>query len=171
MKKAKSYENYPVWIILLSNLVSVLIYLIGAIILYKLGVIWLIVYLLFVFWLEIRLLKDHCVNCFYYGKCCAFGKGRLSFILFKKGVSKNFTKKQITWKDILPDFMVSLIPMLVGIIILFLNFNWLLLIMVILLFLLTFIGNAFVRGQLACKYCRQREIGCPAEKLFSKGKK
>jgi hypothetical protein len=28
-----------------------------------------------------------------------------------------------------------------------------------------------VRGQLACKYCKQRELGCPAEQLFSKTKR
>jgi hypothetical protein len=38
-------------------------------------------------------------------------------------------------------------------------------------FLLTFIGNGLVRGSLACKYCKQREIGCPAEQLFNKKKK
>ena len=36
------------------------------------------------------------------------------------------------------------------------------------LLLLGFLGNALVRGHLACRYCRQREIGCPAERLFDK---
>jgi hypothetical protein len=27
-----------------------------------------------------------------------------------------------------------------------------------------------VRGQLACRYCKQREIGCPAAQLFNKQK-
>jgi hypothetical protein len=27
-------------------------------------------------------------------------------------------------------------------------------------------GNSFVRTRIVCKYCRQREIGCPAEKFF-----
>jgi hypothetical protein len=31
---------------------------------------------------------------------------------------------------------------------------------------LSFVGNAVLRGSFACKYCKQREIGCPAEKLF-----
>jgi F0F1-type ATP synthase membrane subunit c/vacuolar-type H+-ATPase subunit K len=33
---------------------------------------------------------------------------------------------------------------------------------------LTTIGNGYIRGNLTCKYCKQREIGCPAEQLFSK---
>ena len=39
---------------------------------------------------------------------------------------------------------------------------------VVLIILLTTLGNAIVRGSLACKHCMQRELGCPAEKLFSK---
>jgi hypothetical protein len=31
-------------------------------------------------------------------------------------------------------------------------------------------GNAVVRSQLACRYCRQREIGCPAQRLFERTK-
>ncbi|MFH1684097.1 MAG: hypothetical protein ABIA67_04360 [Candidatus Margulisiibacteriota bacterium] len=26
----------------------------------------------------------------------------------------------------------------------------------------------YLRGSLACKFCKQRELGCPAEQLFSK---
>jgi hypothetical protein len=27
-----------------------------------------------------------------------------------------------------------------------------------------------VRGHIACKYCKQREIGCPAQRLFDRTK-
>ncbi|MFC1787240.1 hypothetical protein ACFLY8_04345 [Halobacteriota archaeon] len=116
-------------------------------------------------------MRRSCVNCYYYGKYCAFGKGKLSYLLFKKGDSKRFIQDEITWKDILPDFMVSIIPMLVGIVILIIDFNWFVLTMIAILALLTFVGNATVRGSLACKYCKQREIGCPAEQLFDRTKK
>jgi hypothetical protein len=165
------YENYPFWIVLISNLVSIAIYLIGAFIIYQIGLVWLILYLLFIGTLEFRLIKGHCTACYYYGKTCAFGKGRISVIFFKKGDVKKFCKKQMTWKDILPDFMVSLIPIIVAIVLLIIRFNWAILILVILLFLLTFTGNGFVRSSLACKYCKQRKLGCPAEKLFNKKKK
>jgi len=35
------------------------------------------------------------------------------------------------------------------------------------LVMLSFVGNAVIRGSFACKYCRQREIGCPASRLFA----
>lgn len=168
MMQSKYYENYPCWIILISNFVSIIIYIIGAYIIYQLGVIWLVLYLIYIFGLEIRLMKKSCVNCYYYGKYCAFGKGKLSSLFFKKGNANKFIKCKITWKDVIPDFLVSIIPLIVGIILLVLNFNWLILSLIITLVILNSAGNSFVRGSLACKFCKQRKLGCPAEKLFNK---
>jgi hypothetical protein len=170
MKKEEHFENYPLWIVFLSNLVSIAIYVIGAFIIYQIGIIWLILYIIFILILESRLIKGHCVNCYYYGKTCAFGKGRISRIFFKKGNSGKFCKMQINWKSIIPDFLVSLIPVIIGIVLLFFNFELLILILIIILALLTFFGNTLVRGNLACKYCKQKELGCPAEKFFNKKK-
>jgi len=167
---ARFYEDYPAWIVAAANLVSLAIYFSGAFIIYQAAGVWVMLYLAFIAYLEIRLIKGHCTNCYYYGKRCAFGQGRLSSVLFKKGNPKSFCKKQMTWKDILPDFMVSVIPMAIGIAMLIFDFDWLILSLVILLFVLSFPGNAFVRGSLACRHCKQRELGCPAEQLFSKKK-
>jgi len=168
MEKAEAYENYPAWMVLTSNAVSLAIYLAGTFIIYQAAGLWVILYLAFIGFLWVRLLRGHCTDCYYYGKRCAFGQGKLSSMLFRKGDSNDFCKKQMTWKDIAPDFMVSMIPMVVGGAILLFNFSWLILTLVILLFVLSFPGNAFIRGSLACKHCRQRELGCPAEKLFQK---
>ena len=62
------YENYPTTIVIGSNLLSFLIYVIGAFILYQFSLIWIILYLLFILILEFRLLSGHCVDCYYYGK-------------------------------------------------------------------------------------------------------
>ena len=32
---------------------------------------------------------------------------------------------------------------------------------------LSFGGNAVVRGSFTCKYCKQQELGCPAQALFA----
>jgi hypothetical protein len=170
MEKEQCFEKYPVWIVFVSNLLTIAIYVIGALIIYNIGLIWLILYLIFIIFLEYRVIHGHCVNCYYYGKTCSFGKGKIASLFFKKGDNKKFCKK-ITWIDILPDFLVSIIPIIVGIVLLIIKFNWLILILIILLAILTFSGNAFVRGNIACKYCKQRELGCPAEQLFNKKKK
>lgn len=170
-QKEKYYENYPLWIIFSTNLLSIAIYLIGIFIIYKLGIFWLILYLIYILILEFRLISSHCPGCYYYGKSCAFGRGKLSSLCFKKMNSKEFCKRKITWKSLIPDFLVSIIPIIVGITLLVINFSWLMLFLILALFLLVSVGNGFVRGRLACKFCMQRKIGCPAEKLFSKQKK
>lgn len=164
----KTFENYPFWIVFVSNLVSLGIYVIGAYIMYRLGIVWLILYLAYLLVLEFRLMK-HCANCYYYGKFCAFGKGKLCSLFFRKG-QKSFCSFKLSWKDLLPDFLVALIPLVVGIVLLILDFSWMLLLLLIILVILASAGNSFVRSSLACKFCRQREIGCPAEQLFNKKK-
>jgi hypothetical protein len=169
MKEVKCYENYPYWIIIVSNIFQLSSYTIGVIIIKPLGVIWLLVYLAYIIFLEIRLLRKSCVNCYYYGKLCAFGKGKLCSLFFKKGKKEGFTGN-FTWKDLIPDMLVAVIPVIIGIVRLVMDFNWILLSFVILLCLLVSKGNEFVRGSLACKHCKQREINCPAEKMFNKEK-
>lgn len=168
MAKPGTFENYPCSTILKSSLVSITIYLIGAYIIYQLGIVWLLLYLLCIIAFEIRLMKKSCANCYYYGKYCAFGKGKLSSLIVKKGNPEAFRNRKITWKSVLPDFLISLVPAIAGIALLISRFSWLTLLLVVLLLILAFAGNGFVRSSLACKYCKQRELGCPAERLFNK---
>ena len=162
------HENYPFRIVAVSNLLTLAIYFFGAAIIYRLSAVGLAAYLLYVAWIELRLMRGHCVNCYYFGKTCSFGRGRLSCLFFKKGDPREFNRMQITWKSMIPDMLVSFVPVAAGIVILFRKFDWTLLAMTAVLFLLTTAGNGFVRGKLACRYCKQRELGCPAERLFKK---
>jgi len=158
----------PSWIVLISNLLAVSVYAIGIYIVSRFGVFIVVLYLLYIIWIEIRLLKGSCVDCYYYDKICAFGRGKLCSLFFKKGNPKKFVEKEIKKIDFVPDFLVFIIPMVFGIILLVTDFSWTILALLIILGILSFGGNAFVRGSLACKYCKQREIGCPALKVFSK---
>jgi hypothetical protein len=171
MGEPHDYDQYPAWMVLASNVHAFTMYLAGAIILYQLGLIWPVLYVLFILFLEFRLVRGHCVDCWYYGKTCAFGKGRLSSLFFPKGTPEYFSRRQITKKDLVPDFLVLFIPLVVGSALLLLNFSWILLILVIALVILGSAGNAVVRGQMACRYCRQKEIGCPAQRLFERPEK
>jgi hypothetical protein len=161
----KCYERYPLWIVILSNSLSISIYIIGAYILYGLGITFTILYLLFCVLIEVRLLKKGCTSCYYYGKTCAFGKGRFSSYLFKKGDPSLFSQKEVSWQSILPDFLVFLIPIAGGIILLFNKFNWSVLLLMVAILILSSSGNAFIRS-LTCRNCKQRDLGCPAADLF-----
>ena len=167
----KSYEKYPFYIPFLSILVSWIIYFIGAYILYKFGLIFSIIYLLYCFTIELNILFKSCKYCYYYGKLCGLGRGRIAHMLVKKGNPNKFLKKEINWLMVLPDFLIFFIPLIGGIISLIINFSLIILISLILLIILFLGGTATIRGNLVCKYCKQRELGCPAEKLFNKKKK
>ncbi|MEW6235402.1 MAG: hypothetical protein AB1656_08465 [Candidatus Omnitrophota bacterium] len=169
MEKGMVFENYPLWMVLVSNSLSLAIYALGIILLYELGAIYAVLYLAYCVWMEFRLLRGSCAKCYYYGKTCCFGKGRLCSFFMKKNESQKFGEREITWKDLLPDLMVFVFPFIGGIVLLFLRYHWMILVWMAALFLLSFPGNGVVRGSLACKYCRQRELGCPAERLFNKG--
>jgi hypothetical protein len=154
MQKIANYENFPVSIIIISNLN------------------WMaaVLYVGFILAFEYRLLSRHCVNCYYWGKFCGFGKGKLNSFFFKRGNPSKFCEKKMTWKDLTADFLVSLIPLIIGIALMIMKFDYAVLIAGIILIILTTAGNGFIRINLSCKYCKQKEIGCPAEQLFYKDK-
>ena len=127
-------------------------------------------YVAYIIIIELRLLAKSCKHCYYYGKFCAFGKGKCSALFFKKGDPEEFLKTEITMKDIIPDFLTFIFPLIGGVVILISNFSWIVVVLLVILVILGFGGNAVVRGSFACKYCKQREIGCPAERLFGKKK-
>jgi hypothetical protein len=87
---------------------------------------------------------------------------------FKPGDPSKFCAKQTTWKDMLPDLLISLAPLLIAIVLMIIEFDLLLLFAALIILASTTLGNGYIRGTLTCKYCKQRELGCPAEKLFNK---
>ncbi len=167
MKKSEGYERFPLWMVLLSNLLSIAIYSIGLYIFLQFGILFAILFIVYVLWTEIRLLEKSCRHCYYYDKTCAFGKGRCCALFFKKGDPKKFIKTKITVMDILPDFLVFILPLIGGIVLVFYSFSWSTVTLLVILVVLGFGGNAIIRGSFACKHCKQRGIGCPAEKLFA----
>lgn len=152
---------------MLSNFVSLAIYGLGFFIISQVGWIAVILFLAFILTLEYKVVSKHCIDCYYFGRICGFGRGKLSSLLFKKGDPSKFCDRKMSWKDMIPDLLVSLVPLVTAIILMIIKFNILLLASVLLLIAFATVGNGFIRGSLTCKYCGQRELGCPAEKLFS----
>ena len=161
-------ENYPVWIPLLAVLQSMAIYTIGAYLLSGFGLIVVLPYIIFCLWIEYRVLFMSCRYCYYYGKLCGLGKGKLVPLFFKKGNPKVFLEKKIGWRDLIPDMLVFLIPLIGGVIYLFIRFNLLNLVLIAILAILALPCSGFMHSCLLCSNCKQRELGCPAEKLFGK---
>src|SRR4030043_504266 len=114
MQTLKTYENFPIGIVILSNFVSLAIYGLGFLIIFKSGPVFSILYLLYVLILEYRLMRYHCTNCYYWGRTCGFGKGLLSSWFFKKGDPSKFCARDMTWKDMIPDFLVIFLAFFLG---------------------------------------------------------
>jgi hypothetical protein len=165
-----TYEKYPLQIIILSNLLSILIYAAGIVIMQSIGWLYAGLYIALITIIEIRLLKFHCPNCYYYGKACAFGKGVISKLFFQKGNPEKFSCKPVQFKDLIPDLLIFAIPSITAIVLLILKFQWYILIAFLMLLLLNSMGNAYIRGQIACKNCIQKELGCPAAEYFASAK-
>lgn len=160
------FERYPLGTVLAANAVALAIYAIGTAIMSRHGLGPALVYAACCLWVEFRVLTKSCRSCWYYGRRCGFGKGRLCALLFPRGDPADFLRKEITWWDLAPDFAVGLLPVVAGAVLLVRDFSWTLFLLVALLLALSTAGNAFVRGVLVCRRCRQRELGCPAQRLF-----
>lgn len=168
MDVSKPYEHYPRCMAGVAVLLNVTIYALGAAILAGFGVVMSMLYLLYCLGNELHVMKASCVDCYYYGRWCAFGKGKVAPLLFKRGEPGRFISKKISWKELLPDMLVLMIPLIGGIALLVQRFSWSVALMLAALLVLSLNGTYLVRSQLACKYCKQRELGCPAERFFSK---
>lgn len=167
MKDVKTYENFPIWIPLIAIIVSIAVYILGTIILIGFGIIIAVLYIIYCFGVEILVIFRSCKNCYYHNRVCGLGKGKIASLFTKKGDPKKFTERDVGFKDLIPDFLVAIFPLVGGIILSIIDFSIIRIVLIITLMIFSFGGTAVIRGSFACKYCRQREIGCPAEKFFS----
>jgi hypothetical protein len=170
MKKIKPYENFPLWMPFVAVIVSIIGYFLGALILSGFGLLFVALYLIYCLFIELLVIFRSCKDCYYYGKICGLGKGKIAPLFTKKGKPKRFLEKKISWYDLIPDFLVGIIPIIGGLILLVNDFSFITLGLIILIVIIFFGGAGFIRGSFACKYCKQKELGCPAQKIYSKEK-
>jgi hypothetical protein len=99
MKKPKIYDNYPLWIVILANILMLAVYVAGAYIMFALSLITGFLYVAYLVLLELNYLKEGCTCCCYYGKLCAFGKGAIAAVFFKKEDPETFCERELSFKD------------------------------------------------------------------------
>ena len=78
MMNTKSYYNFPLWIPFIAILISVISYSIGVVILSGFGIIFLFLYLFYCIGAELLVIIRSCKDCWYYGKICGLGKGKIA---------------------------------------------------------------------------------------------
>jgi len=160
--KEEIYENYPARVVILSNLIIILWYAIGAIILTGFNILIAVVYLFFCILLYIFLLKNGCNYCYYYGKWCGDGKGKIVPLFFKKRHDRDFSKMEFSNWDVFLVFLPMLLPVIGAIILLIINFSLVVMILLILCVVISLVSIIIMHGALICKHCKQGRIGCPA---------
>ena len=167
MMETETFERFPLRIVLLSVGVALAIYALGASLLGQLHGLLAAAYLLYACGVEVSVMRGSCIHCYYYGKRCGLGKGWLCARLFRQGDPARFAQRTASWRDLLPDMLILLFPLAGGVVLLLQAFSWLWVVLLLALVALSLGGNAVVRGSFACKYCKQRELGCPAQALFA----
>jgi len=168
MKKTKAYENFPIWIVLIYIFISISLYFVGFYLLYLIWS-WLILpYLIYILYIEFKIYKEGCIGCYYYGKMCGGGRGKLAKLLFKKGSPNIWRNKKVSFKDFIPSLFISIIPIAAGIFLLIKDFNWLILVFAAWPIIIWFFGNPLIYGELICPNCKQAQICCPVCEYFMK---
>jgi len=169
--KQRYYESYPIWSVAIVILLFLATYLAGVYIMFRLHLIAGILYIVYLVLLEFFVFKEACPNCYYYGKLCFSGRGKLAKLIYKKGDPKRFCERELKFKDLVPQLIVVAVPIVVGIALLISRgFHLLTLTATIYPVFNWFAVNPILYGKLACPHCKQGKKCCPALDFFSKKK-
>lgn len=154
----KGLEEYPLSVVLIENIVLALWIVLGTIFVSQISVIIGLIYIacaLIVILVVMR--KLLCTHCYYYGKRCHVGWGKISSILYDKGNLDEFST--CVGQKIAPIFfgLLALIPMIFGSISLLKNFMISKLILMILL-LGTILYSSIVTRKESCGKCKMKNV-------------
>ena len=171
-KKPEIYDKgFPASTVLITNLVLLATYASGAYLFFRIGLLWGALFIIYMIYMEISVLREGCRYCYYYGKVCAFGKGITASYFIKKGNPKKFCERQLTFKDFIPHMLVSFLPLIPGTILLLSGLDFLVIGLMAFPIIVNFLGNPIIYGKLACPHCKQGAICCPACEYFMKKEK
>jgi len=153
-------ENYPKTTVVLANLAMLIWVALGTISCWFLAPIAAWIYLplaVIMVWVVLRRLV--CVDCYYYGKWCGTGWGKLSAVFFKQGNIENFATSIGVKLAPMTYGLLSLIP-LVLVIVALIQAVTVAKIVVLVLLLLMSVYSGFISRQKSCVGCKMR-LMCP----------
>jgi uncharacterized membrane protein YccF (DUF307 family) len=152
------YENYPKHIIAIRWLILLIAFALGIYVLLDLHYMLAIVYILYsLIALTLILPLSRCVSCFYHGKFCNTGWGRVAFYLFKKGDESKYVDH---YNYAIFLHLLWLVPLLIALLQLVRKRNILALSILVTYLFILFLEKIVLK-KLCCKRCHQKEF-CPA---------
>ncbi|MFW9906069.1 MAG: hypothetical protein ACFFFH_17230 [Candidatus Thorarchaeota archaeon] len=162
-------ENYPIKIVCVSATLTIISYLLGTIVFYVFNPVLGLLFLLLAVFTLIISMKFRCTSCYYLGKYCNFGLGKLAAILFKKEDSNEFSNPKKVIPTAILSFGTMLLPVIAGIGLNLFDFSLGYLSLLIIYILFGIVPNFLVRGNF-CDKCMQGQLGCPSYEQMIKGR-
>lgn len=155
----KSSRSYSGSELILSNFLNFATYTLGSIIMFFLGLLFLVLYVIFCALAIIMFLKFICSYCPSFGKSrCPSGYGRLASHLFSRGDPKKFSKM---FKLYIPFLsIIWFLPLVGSLYLLYDKFNLTLTIILILFIIIGFVALPYYSRVHSCKKCPNRKE-CP----------
>lgn len=153
-------DEYPKSAIILANLTMVLWLVLGTVASWFFSPVAAAIYILIAVSIVIFVLRKLvCTNCYYYGKWCGTGWGKLAALFFKQGdIGKFGTSAGIKIAP-LTYGLLTIVPVILVLISLIIEFTVPKVAVLVLLLAVSFYSGAVSRGK-ACKQCKMRN-SCP----------
>jgi len=158
----KGFEEYPITTVITQNLFFLIYFGIGFMGLLPLKLFSLLYAIFLIIMLLFVLRKHLCTNCYYYGKRCSTGWGKLAAVMYKEKSGKyelGVKLAVITWG------LATTVPIIGTITILIFKFELYFLVILILFILLTPLN--FMVHKNSCVKCKMKFI-CPASMAKNK---
>ncbi len=153
-------EEYPWSVVVIENLVLALWIFLGTIVITQVNLLIGMIYIASaLFMILIVMRKLICTRCYYYGKRCHVGWGKISSLLFDQGNIEEFNT--CAGQKVAPILfgLLALIPMIFGVISLVKDFKISKLVLVSVL-LCTILYSSVVARKKSCAKCKVKLI-CP----------
>jgi hypothetical protein len=152
-------KKIPLWLVLLDNVPTIILFILGAAIIYQLTAIGSMIFLFYAVFSVIWFWAKICPYCHHYNThACPCGYGIISANIFKKQDSKSF--KKVFRRNILIVFPNWFVPAAVAIYLLLISYSIKLLILTIAFCVIGFLIIPLISKLVGCKNCEIKD-DCP----------
>lgn len=160
-KDYEKYEEFPTTIIVLRTLFEILVYGVGAVILARFSI-WIgIYYVAYCALMAGLVIAVRCKYCYYYGKSCPSGSGRIAPYLVEKGLHEKFSTHG---RYMVPAVLTWVLPVFGGITLVVQHFSWIAVGLLLLFVVLRFYVSEKISIKYGCVHCMQKD-DCPTYQL------
>jgi hypothetical protein len=156
-------KGIPLWLVLLDNIPTLILFILGAIIVYHISTIAAVIFVFYALFSVVFFWARICPYCHHYGTlACPCGYGVISAKLFKRRKDKSFIK--VFKKNLVIVYPNWFVPFAIAIYLLVTRYTNQLLILIIAFSLIGFVVIPLISRLVGCKNCEIKE-DCPWMKV------